>query len=75
MLNCEKCGKKYSYGRKIYHECDNIAVSQGVIFADSKSNHDWNCVSTLNSTLSQIEERIIESYLVSSKVDSLYIYE
>ena len=59
MFKCEKCGKEYSYGRKIYHECNDNSMTHGVIFEDSK----------------KFQEKIIESYLSNSKADSLYIYE
>jgi len=75
VLNCEKCGKEYSYGRKIYHECDDTILTLGVVFEDSRNYHEWNCVSIIDSNLYQIEEKIIESYLSNSKANSLYVYE
>ena len=75
VLNCEKCGKEYSYGRKIYHECNDNIITHGVVFEDSRKYHDWNCISTIDSNLCQIEEKIIESYLGNSKSNSLYVYE
>ncbi|MBY9003853.1 MAG: hypothetical protein KGD73_07765 [Candidatus Lokiarchaeota archaeon] len=75
MINCKKCGKEYSYGRKIYHECSDNSITHGIVFESSREYHDWNCVSALDSSLYQIEEKIIESYLSNSKADSLYIYE
>ncbi len=75
VLNCEKCGVEYSYGRTIFHECDDNIITHGVIFENSKNYHDWNCVSALDSDLYQIEEKIIESFISNSKAGSLYLYE
>ena len=75
MLKCNKCGKEYSYGRKIHHECNQNFVNHGVIFGDSRKRYDWNCVTTGSSDLYQIEERIVANHVSNSKVSSLYVYE
>jgi hypothetical protein len=74
MLRCEKCGKEYSYGRKIHHECGENLINHGVIFEHSRMAHDWNCLSD-DSDLCGISERIIASYVSNSKVKSLFVYE
>jgi hypothetical protein len=74
MLRCEKCGKEYSYGRKIHHECDGNLITHGVIFESSTMSHGWNCLSD-DSDICDIEERAIASYVSNSKVSSLFTYE
>ena len=74
LLRCEKCGKEYSYGRKIHHECDENLITHGVIFESSTMSHGWNCLSE-DSDICDIEERVIASYVSNSKVSSLFMYE
>jgi hypothetical protein len=74
VLRCEKCGKEYSYGRKILHDCGENLITHGVIFESSTRSYGWNCLSE-DSDLCDIEERIIASYVSNSKASSLFIYE
>ncbi len=43
MIECPECGEKYSYGRKISHNCNNNSITFGKIFELDPRSHKWNC--------------------------------
>jgi len=51
--NCKKCGKEFSYGRQIYHECKDGYFYFGSLFEESKKENTWNCLSSLKEDLSK----------------------
>jgi len=53
MFKCSECGKKISYGRKI--SCCDLNYF-GIIFSDRRSDHKWNCMSSLISAESSPQE-------------------
>jgi hypothetical protein len=66
MPICSKCGKEYSYGS--YHH-----IHCGIVYKDDRKAYGWNCVPSKD--LCEIKERIIESFMKPSKIDSLYTFE
>jgi len=71
VIKCEKCGKVHA----LYHDCDQITISHGVVFDDDRKSYDWNCFITDASSIYKIEERILDSILNKPKENPLLIYE
>ena len=46
---CKKCGKEFSYGRQIYHECKDGYFYFGSLFEESKNESAWNCLSSIKT--------------------------
>ena len=71
VIKCEKCGKVHA----LYHDCDQITISHGVVFEDDRKSYGWNCSITDASSIYKIEERILDSILNNPKENPLLIYE
>ena len=71
VIKCEKCGKVHA----LYHDCDQITISHGVVFNDDRKSYDWNCFITNTSSICKIEETVLDSNLNNPKENPLLIYE
>jgi len=71
VIKCEKCGRVHA----LYHDCNQISISHGVVFEDDRKRYDWNCFITNASSIYKIEERILDSILNNPKENPLLIYE
>ncbi|MFX0001771.1 MAG: hypothetical protein ACFE88_16795 [Candidatus Hermodarchaeota archaeon] len=43
MIKCSNCQAVYSYGRFIYHNCENNLICFGQIFEGQQKVYKWNC--------------------------------
>ena len=68
MERCTKCGKEYPSGT--YH-----SIHCSVILKDDRLSYDWNCIKPIDTSLCGIEERIIDDFIIHSKVKSSNVYE
>lgn len=41
MFRCS-CGEEHSYGKKIFHQCQNNTQFFGAIFKEHRKDHNWN---------------------------------
>ncbi|MHA1490399.1 MAG: hypothetical protein ACTSRI_12190 [Promethearchaeota archaeon] len=44
-VKCMSCGEEYSYGRKIYHECENNSIYNAILFEKNEKKYYWNSFS------------------------------
>jgi hypothetical protein len=49
LIKCPVCEAIYSYGRFIYHDCDNHSIYFGKIFEKKQKVYKWNCNTPLIS--------------------------
>ncbi|MFX1357701.1 MAG: hypothetical protein ACFFA8_10475 [Promethearchaeota archaeon] len=42
MFKCSACGKEYSYGRFLSHECGEHIINHGFLFEDDRKQYEWN---------------------------------
>ena len=71
VIKCEKCGKVHS----LYHDCNQITISHGVVFKDDRKCYNWNCIMNESPSIYKIEERILDNILNNPKENPLLIYE
>ncbi|MBD3216310.1 MAG: hypothetical protein GF311_27095 [Candidatus Lokiarchaeota archaeon] len=53
MYKCPMCGEEHSYGKKIFHKCQNNELFFGSLVSEKKNNHPWNA---------QYEPQLIKKY-------------
>ncbi len=71
VIKCEKCGMLHA----LYHDCNQISISHGVVFEDDRKRYDWNCSYTDASNIYKIKESVLDSILNNPKENPLLIYE
>lgn len=53
MYKCPTCGEEHSYGKKIFHRCQNNELFFGSLVSKKKNDHPWNA---------QYESQAIKKY-------------
>jgi hypothetical protein len=43
LIRCPECKIEYSYGRILFHACNDTIIFNGAIFNDDRKNYAWNC--------------------------------
>lgn len=59
MFRCS-CGEEHSYGKKIFHQCQNNTQFFGAIFKEHRKDHNWNYMSHPLEKIKSGQEKCID---------------